>query len=128
VSTSPDLGIPFVASQQAQPEVTHNEALLLLQLLLNGVITLTDTPPGSPIAGDAYIIGPAPTGAWAGKANKLAIYTDGGWRFLPGDDSSGTPIPIGTRHSLKVYRRDVRAEWVWDATGWVEHAVTIGSA
>ncbi len=129
MTTSADLGLPFLASQQATPEITHNEALYMLQALLLGVITLTDTPPGSPVAGDAYICGTSPTGAWAGKANKVAIYTSGGWRFVPGFDSSGADIPIGTRHQgLKVYRRDVRADWVWDNTGWVEHAITVGSA
>jgi hypothetical protein len=33
----------------------------------------TNTPPGSPVAPVAYIIGSAPTGAWAGNAGKLAI-------------------------------------------------------
>ncbi len=33
----------------------------------------TNTPPGSPSVGDAYIIGPIPTGAWSGNAGKIAI-------------------------------------------------------
>lgn len=33
----------------------------------------TDTPPGSPSVGVAYIIGPSPTGAWSGKAGQVAI-------------------------------------------------------
>lgn len=34
----------------------------------------TNTPPGSPAAGDCYIIGPSPTGAWSGKSKQIAIY------------------------------------------------------
>lgn len=128
MATTPDLGIPLVATQQAQPEVTHNEGIYLLQAVLNGVITQQNAPPGSPTAGDAYIVGTAPTGAWSGRANCVAIYTDGGWRFLPGNDSSGTPIAIGTRNKgLKVYRRDLDAEWVFIGTAWVEHTQTDGS-
>lgn len=128
MSTSPDLGLPFIASLQATPEVTHNEALILLQALLIGVITQQNAPPGGPTEGDAYIVGTAPTGAWSGKANKIAIYTSGGWRFIPGVDSSGTNIPMGSRHfGLKVYRRDLLADWVWHGSAWVEHVQTVGS-
>lgn len=33
----------------------------------------TNTPPGSPSIGDAYVIGTSPTGAWAGNTGKIAI-------------------------------------------------------
>ena len=33
----------------------------------------TNAPPASPTVGNAYIIGPAPTGAWAGHAGKVAV-------------------------------------------------------
>lgn len=44
---------------------------------------LTNTPPGSPSDGDVYIIGAAPTGAWAGNAGKVARWyaNDGTWDF-----------------------------------------------
>lgn len=44
---------------------------------------LTNTPPGSPSDGDVYIIGAAPTGAWAGNAGKVARWyaNDGAWDF-----------------------------------------------
>ena len=39
----------------------------------------TNTPPGSPAEGVAYVIGPTPTDAWAGHARKIAIYELGQW-------------------------------------------------
>jgi hypothetical protein len=53
----------------------------LVQPNVNGY--LTNTPPGSPSDGDVYIIGAAPTGAWAGKAGKVASWSanDGAWDF-----------------------------------------------
>lgn len=44
---------------------------------------LTNTPPGSPSDGDCYIIGAAPTGAWAGQAGKVTRYSSAiaAWEF-----------------------------------------------
>ena len=42
----------------------------------------TNTPPGSPVDGQCFVIGTAPTGAWAGQAKALAGYAAGGWRFV----------------------------------------------
>jgi hypothetical protein len=36
---------------------------------------LTNTPPGSPVDGDTYIIGAAPTGVWASSAGKVTRYS-----------------------------------------------------
>ncbi len=41
-----------------------------------------DAPPPTPSVGLAWIVGPAPTGAWASKAGHIASMTAGGWRFL----------------------------------------------
>lgn len=131
MSTSPDLGLPLISQQQLQPEVTHNEALLLIALAFRGVISITNTPPGSPVEGDSYIVGSAPTGAWAGRANCLTTYTSGGWRFLPDRNSSGTVITMGARHyGLHVWVRTdgggpaYGALYVWLAAGWVQLANT----
>ena len=45
---------------------------------------LTNTPPGSPANGDCYIIGAAPTGAWAGQGGKVARYSTvaAAWEFF----------------------------------------------
>jgi hypothetical protein len=32
-------------------------------------------PPGSPTNGDRYIVGPSPSGAWAGQAGKITVWT-----------------------------------------------------
>lgn len=45
---------------------------------------LTNTPPGSPSNGDTYIIGAAPTGAWAGNGGKVTRYSSSlaAWEFF----------------------------------------------
>jgi Protein of unknown function (DUF2793). len=126
MSTSADLGISYIAGQQAQPEITHNTALNQIQILQTGVISVAlNTPPGSPAQGDTYILGASPTGAWAGRANCLAGYFGTGWVFVPGNDSSGTAITMGVRQEgLKVYSKADNALYVWNGTAWA--AVTTG--
>lgn len=120
MSTSPDLGIPYIANQQAQPEVTHNDALNMLIALQKGAIDRgLNTPPGSPVNGDVYILGAAPTGAWSGKANKIAIYTTNAWTFIPGNDSDGANIAIGARHEgLKLWVQDEDCIYAWSGSAW----------
>jgi hypothetical protein len=77
-------GLPMLASGQAQKEITHNEALLLLDALAHPAIesrSLT-APPISPQAGQAWLIAAAPTGEWLDKAGQLAVWTSGGWRYI----------------------------------------------
>lgn len=77
------LSLPLLHASQAQKETTHNEALTLIDLLLHGCVAgvAEDVPPASPAVGSCWIIGPAPTGAWAGRARQIAGMTEGGWRF-----------------------------------------------
>jgi len=78
------LGFPLLASGQAQKEILHNEALLIVDMLVGGVVEEPprNAPPTSPAAGQAWIVGMSPSGAWAGKAGQMAGYTAGGWRFV----------------------------------------------
>lgn len=39
----------------------------------------TNTPPGSPTTGVAYIVGGTPTGAWSGHTGKIALYNGSSW-------------------------------------------------
>lgn len=41
----------------------------------------SNAPPGSPTAGDQYVVGTAPTGAWAGQAKNIAGWTGSAWQF-----------------------------------------------
>lgn len=78
------LGLPYILTSQAQKEVTHNEALNRLDVLVQSVAQDADlnTPPGSPTLGHCYIIGASPTGAWSGKAKQIAQAIEGGWFFV----------------------------------------------
>lgn len=81
MSNTPNLTLPEIAASQAQKHVTHNEALLRLDALVQLSVKDRDlnAPPGSPAEGDRYIIGPSPTGAWATHAGKLAYWDGSAW-------------------------------------------------
>lgn len=80
---TPRLGLPFIAAQQAQKQVTYNEAMKALDALVQLAVLsrTTAAPPGSPAEGDGYIVPAAATGGWSGKDHRVAVYLDGAWSF-----------------------------------------------
>ena len=82
---TPRLSLPLLQAGQAQKEALHNEAITMLDALTCGLIESIgdNAPPPSPAPGQAWIVGPAPMGEWAGNAQSVAIWTIGGWRFAP---------------------------------------------
>nr|AMK07556.1 hypothetical protein [alpha proteobacterium NT18-17] len=114
---TPRLALPFIMPNQAQKHITHNEAIQSLDALVQPVIesrTLT-TPPTSPLAGEAYIVPPAATGAWSGHGDEIAAFQSGAWRFHD-------PAP-----GWQVYVKADRTQYVFDTTAWLPLA-SLGSA
>ena len=80
-----NLLLPYLMAAQAQKHVTHNEALRLLDGLVQLSVTsrgLT-APPAGPADGDRYIVASGATGGWAGWDLNVALWTDGAWLRLP---------------------------------------------
>lgn len=84
MSLTPLLGITELEASQAQPEVTINTALRILEAMspLQVLDRDLNTPPGSPIDGDRYLVAGAPTGAWTGHTDQIALNLNGTWTFL----------------------------------------------
>jgi hypothetical protein len=83
------LSLPLILPAQAQKHVTHNEALIALDLIVQlTVINRTlAVPPAAPAVGDRHIVAAGATGAWAGQAGRIALFSETGWQFaqaLPG--------------------------------------------
>jgi len=72
---SPNLSLPYLAPAQAQKHVTHNEALGLLDAVVQlAVQSRSQTePPADPAPGARYIVPPGATGAWSGQEGMLAL-------------------------------------------------------
>lgn len=84
MSQTSRLGLPFIEPGQAQKEIFHNEALRIADVVVAAAVEAvgSNTPPASPADGQCFIVGAAPTGAWAGHAGAIAGYAPGGWRFV----------------------------------------------
>jgi hypothetical protein len=77
------LKLPLLVAEQAQKHVTHNEALRLLDAIVQLSVRDRDltAPPGTPSDGDRYIVAASATGVWAGHAGEIAVHQDGAWDF-----------------------------------------------
>jgi len=82
--SSARFNLPLLASGQSQKEITHNEAVQLLECLVQPIVEgpPANTPPISPAVGQQFLIGPAPTGLWSSFGGGLACWTAGGWRII----------------------------------------------
>jgi hypothetical protein len=104
-----NLSLPYILSSQAQKHVTHNEALRRLDGLVQLVVqSETSTPPSSPSEGACHAIGSAPTGAWTGKAGKIALFEDGAWIYL-------TP-----RAGWTGWFENASRQKIWTGSTWVD--------
>ena len=84
--TSTHLRLPYLLAAQAQKHVTHNEALRLLDAMVQlSVLDRTrTTPPTSPAGGDRHLVPSGATGLWAGWDLNVAFWVDGVWlRLVP---------------------------------------------
>ena len=81
---SPNLGLPYIAANQAQKHVPHNDAIAMVDgiMQLSVVSRGLNAPPGSVVDGNRFLIGAAPTAEWLGQAGMIAFRNAGLWQFL----------------------------------------------
>ena len=82
--TSPILEMPYIQPSQAQKHVTHNEALRLLDAIVQLVVLTDDqnSPPVTPEEGGCYLVAEHGQAAWAGQDQNIAIFSDAAWQFI----------------------------------------------
>jgi hypothetical protein len=82
--TTDRLALALIAPGQAQKEMTHNEALARLDIMVQPVVQAVApaTVPVNPVLGQCWIVGVGASGAWMGHDGALAAWTAGGWRFV----------------------------------------------
>ena len=84
MSDTAHIGLPYLDAAQSQKHATHNEALSILDAVLHLSVAARNvtTVPSSPVDGARYLVGTGASGAFFGKAGKIAAWQDGAWRFL----------------------------------------------
>ncbi|HZU77823.1 MAG TPA: DUF2793 domain-containing protein, partial [Dehalococcoidia bacterium] len=103
-----NLRLPNIEGAQAQKHVTHNDALRMLDALVQLAVLDRDlsAPPGSPAEGQRWIVKAAGGGAWAGHDNAIAAWQDGAWAFY-------APQP-----GWRAFVADEGALIAWDGAAW----------
>ncbi|MGO4525579.1 DUF2793 domain-containing protein [Microvirga sp. 2MCAF35] len=84
MSSTPHLALPLLAAAQAQKHVTHNEALAVLDALVQLAVKERSrtAPPASPEEGDRFLVGAGAAGVFAGQEGNIALFDLGSWRFF----------------------------------------------
>lgn len=77
------LNLPYILPSQSQKHVTHNEALRMLDALVQIAVLDRDltAPPGAPEDGARFIVAADATDGWAGHDGRIAAWQDGAWAF-----------------------------------------------
>ena len=109
------LELPYIQPAQAQKHVTHNEALRVLdtivQLSVSSAVVVT--PPASPNEGDRYLVPAGASGDWTDQAGSIAVFDTGVWGFL-------TP-----QAGWQAFVRDVAVQMFFDGSVWANVAVAL---
>jgi hypothetical protein len=103
------LGLPYIQPAQAQKHVTHNEALRVLDVIVQlAVLDRTQTAaPISPDIGSRYIVGEGALGEWSGQDGNIAVWDIEGWVFFQPQ--------AGWRAEVLSDAQSV----VWTGAGWI---------
>lgn len=83
METTAHLALPYIMPSQAQKHVTHNEALRMLDALVQLSVAdrVRTAPPPAPAEGDRHIVGPSAQDAWEGRDGQVAAWQDGAWAY-----------------------------------------------
>ena len=109
--------LPYILAAQAQKHVTHNEALRLLDGLVQLSVLDRDlaAPPANPADGDRYLVASGATGVWSGWDFNVAYWVDGAWMKL---------VP---RAGWRMWVEDEGLLLVYDGVGWVSATPASGT-
>jgi hypothetical protein len=117
MTSTTNLGLELIATNQAQKEVTFADAMNRVDHLLHAKAQseyFFNPPTG--VEGDMYIVAAGATGAWASQANKLAYFIGGGWYFV-------TP-----KTGMQVYVIDMASYVEYNGSAWVLANINVTAA
>ncbi len=110
VETTPKFGLPLLYTAQANKEIIHNEALMLLDATILPVIVAEQAdPPADLTSGDSgksWLVAANPTGVWENEEGRLAFWMGDSWRFVEAPERS------------RIFRSDLAVEFLKRSDGW----------
>jgi hypothetical protein len=117
IETTPRFQFPLIASGQAQKEIIHNEALWRADFMIQPIVETVgeNTPPMIPVPGQAWGVGAQPVGDWTGKTNQIALWTEGGWRYI---------LPF---ENLCVFHKGLKINYCFQGGLWLKQSLNAGS-
>lgn len=106
--SSARLALPYIIASQAQKHLTHNEALAVLETLVQPVVSdiAANEPPIDPAEGNCVVVGTGATDAFAGKDGMIAAWIAAAWHFH-------TPSP-----GWSVVRASDGQVFIYDGSNW----------
>ncbi len=123
-TTSPRLGVPYIAEGQDDKETAHSEGVNRFETMIQLSVKDRDLSDpddlGSPtrdafVNGDLYLVPSGATGNWSGQDDDIAAYYDG-WIFL-------TP-----NEGWRVWIEDEDRTLLWDGSAWIHYLPVVGLA
>ena len=113
--TSLILELPYIQPAQAQKHVTHNEAMRVLDAIVQLSVSSASliTPPASPEEGARYLVPIGATGDWLDQDGQIAVFDTAVWTFL------------SPQAGWQAFVRDVAASMYFDGSVWVSASVAV---
>jgi len=109
MANTTNLALPELDQGQKAADVTHNEALNILDNIVQcAVEDMTRTAPPAGVEGNSYIPLATATGAWAGWENNIVAYVNGSW------------IRIIQATGWTIYDKDTVTWYSWSGAAWIK--------
>lgn len=110
-------GLPLLVAGQGQKDVTHNEAIMLVDALLAQTVESVSclAPPADPVGGQCWLVPASSEQQWGFPAGTLMIATQGGWRTLR--------PPVG----YTTFVRDAGVQWRCDTASGAPAKLAVAS-
>lgn len=121
MNTTMRWALPLLAAGQAQKEITHNEAVLAIDALLQlGVVSRRQSaPPTDAVPGDVHIVAAAATSDWLGGTGRLASFNGAGWTLVTPRD--GCLAWVADEGEFSVF-----SGGGWSSGGWPASGICVG--
>jgi Protein of unknown function (DUF2793) len=108
---TPRFALPMLSVAQSQKELTHNEALILLDALVQPAVeSRTAVVPanlGLPDAGKCWVVDHGAGGVWSGHDDHIACWSGDDWRYVA--PVEGMQIYLAISGARQIY---VNNQWL----------------